>query len=183
MRLRLLALLGICAIAGVAAAHAEWRSTDEAAAAVILSRDRGANPFPRLRTACPLPTRFRPAFVRAADETGLPLSLLVAIAETESQFDAGAISRADARGLLQVLPATGASLRLNVDAPATNVLAGALYLRMLVDRFRTADLAIAAYNAGPTAVAKAGGAPSPETATYVANVDARWQLLAACDGA
>jgi len=52
-----------------------------------------------------------------------------------------------------------------------------------VNRFRSADLALAAYNAGPTAVSKAGGAPTAETQTYVANVNTRWRLLSICDGA
>ena len=40
------------------------------------------------------------------------------------------------------------------------MLAGARYLRMLLDRFQSTELALAAYNAGPTAVEKAGGAPN-----------------------
>jgi peptidoglycan DL-endopeptidase CwlO len=123
---------------------------------------------------------FRPAFVRGADDAGLPLALLVAVAQVESRMTPGARSSADARGLLQVLPSTGAALQLDVSRPATNILAGARYLRRLLDEFQSPDLALAAYNAGPTAVARAGGAPSQETLAYVANVTVLWRMLRDC---
>jgi soluble lytic murein transglycosylase-like protein len=59
-------------------------------------------------------------------------------------------------------------------------LAGALYLRGLLSRFGSVDLALAAYNAGPSAVEQAGGAPSGQSLTYVANVTARWRGLLRC---
>jgi soluble lytic murein transglycosylase-like protein len=105
---------------------------------------------------------------------------LVAVAQVESQMTPGARSSADARGLLQVVPSTGAALRLDVSRPATNVLAGARYLRQLLDEFQSPDLALAAYNAGPTAVARAGGAPTQETLDYVANVTTLWRMLRDC---
>ena len=129
---------------------------------------------------CPIPARFRTAFARAAHDTGFQLSMLVAVAQVESRFQPNARSSADARGLLQVMPATGKSLKLDVDKPATNVLAGARYLKILLTHYSRTDLALAAYNAGPTAVDKAGGAPWPETQTYVANVQQRWASLAGC---
>jgi soluble lytic murein transglycosylase-like protein len=134
----------------------------------------------RAAPACPIPTVYRRAFLRSADETNLPLALLVAVAQVESQMTADAHSSADARGLLQVLPSTGAALRLDVSRPATNILAGARYLRQLLDEFQSPDLALAAYNAGPTAVARAGGAPSQETLDYVANVTGLWRTLRDC---
>jgi soluble lytic murein transglycosylase-like protein len=78
------------------------------------------------------------------------------------------------------MPATGKSLALNIDEPATNILAGARYLRQLLDRFGSNDIALAAYNAGPTAVDKAGGAPSIAVQRYVANVDLLWNSVAGC---
>ena len=51
-------------------------------------------------------------------------------------------------------------LALDINTPRTNVLAGARYLRQLLNEFGSNDLALAAYNTGPTAVARAGGAPS-----------------------
>jgi soluble lytic murein transglycosylase-like protein len=129
---------------------------------------------------CPVPTPYRAAFVRAAEDTDLPLEMLVAVAQVESQMTPSARSRSDARGLLQVLPSTAAALRLDVDRPAANVLAGARYLKQLLDEFHSSDLALAAYNAGPTAVAHAGGAPTQETLEYVANVTSLWRELRGC---
>jgi soluble lytic murein transglycosylase-like protein len=60
------------------------------------------------------------------------------------------------------------------------VLAGARYLRQMLDRFGTVDLALAAYNAGPTAVQRAGGAPTLATLRYVKDVEAREALLFSC---
>ena len=129
---------------------------------------------------CPIPTRFRKAFVDAARETRLPLSLLTAVARVESEFQPGATSSAGARGLLQVMPTTGAELELDVEHPTQNVLAGARDLRLQFDHFPSSDLALAAYNAGPTAVTNAGGAPSDETLTYIADVTSIWRSLAGC---
>lgn len=143
---------------------------------------RGRIPaLPQLTTpACPLPNEYRRAFVNAAQDTALPLAMLVAVGRVESNLQAEARSSADARGLLQVLPSTGAELKLDIDRPATNVLAGARYLRRLLDYFHSTDLALAAYNAGPTAVSEAGGAPSAETWQYVVNVTALWRELRGC---
>ena len=83
-------------------------------------------------------------------------------------------------GLLQVRPSTAHELSLDPDHPPSNVLAGARYLRLMLDRFHSTDLALAAYNAGPTAVTRAGGAPSAEVLTYVANVTTLWRRLNGC---
>ena len=77
-------------------------------------------------------------------------------------------------------PGTSRQLRLDGDDPADNVLAGASYLRQMLDRFGSVDLALAAYNAGPTVVDRLGRAPSQETETYIANVQQRWAALAGC---
>jgi soluble lytic murein transglycosylase-like protein len=164
-----------------------------AAAATVLAShtpNAQAEKKPLLRThrapavlrvhACPVPARLRPAFVRASSRTGLPMALLVAVARVESNLRVDARSERGARGLLQVMPGTAAALRLDPDDPAANVLAGASYLRQLLDRFSSADAALAAYNAGPTAVERAGGAPTGAVLTYVANVDALWHDLEGC---
>jgi soluble lytic murein transglycosylase-like protein len=139
---------------------------------------RAATPEPRW--ACPLPARFRPAFVRAAARSGLPLALLAATAYEESRMNPAARSDAGAQGLLQLMPATARELRLDGADPASNVLAGALYLRQMLARFGTIELALAAYNAGPTAVMRARAAPTIETLRYAKNVEARAELLAGC---
>ena len=129
---------------------------------------------------CPLPDRYRDAFEAAARDTNLPIALLVSVARIESDLDHRARSPAGARGLFQVMPPTAAELRLDPDRPASNVLAGARYLKQMLERFRSADLALAAYNAGPSAVERAGGAPGAETLSYVANVNLLWQRLQGC---
>jgi soluble lytic murein transglycosylase-like protein len=106
--------------------------------------------------------------------------MLVAVGQVESQMTVSARSSADARGLLQVLPSTAAALQLDVDRPASNVLAGARYLAQLLAEFHSTDLALAAYNAGPRAVAAAGGAPTQETLGYVADVTSLWRELRGC---
>ena len=62
----------------------------------------------------------------------------------------------------------------------SNLQAGARYLELLLERFHSTDLALAAYNAGPTAVTEAGGAPSGETLQYVTNVTSLWRELRGC---
>ena len=130
--------------------------------------------------ACPLPSRYRGGFELAVQKTALPLPLLVAVARVESRVDQSARSSRGARGILQVLPSTASALGLDASRARTNVLAGARYLRQLLERFQSADLALAAYNAGPSAVDRSGGAPSGETMTYVANVTAAWRSLRGC---
>ena len=178
MALRLAFLLGLgtlaCFSAVVSAAHGSRSS-------VVSTRIPALPRASVLATGrCPIPRRFRPAFTHAAADTGLQLSMLVAVAQVESRFDATARSAADARGLLQVMPTTASELRLNPNEPFSNVLAGARYLRLMLNRFGRTDLALAAYNAGPTVVGELGRAPSSETQTYIANVQARWAALAGC---
>jgi soluble lytic murein transglycosylase-like protein len=133
-----------------------------------------------LPSACGVPRAFHAAFRNAAARTGLPVSLLVATAYEESRMDPYARSRAGAKGLFQVMPETGRDLALASDTPEANVLAGATYLKLLLKRFRgNVDLALAAYNAGPAAVEKAGAAPTVATLRYARNIEARTARLAA----
>ena len=179
MRTRLLILLGVAVTACAVAVAAGARSGREAP---TVAPRLPALPKAGLLAAnrCPIPSRFRTAFTSAANDTGFQLSMLVAVAQVESRFVPNAVSTKDARGLLQVLPTTAASLRLNVDDPATNVLAGARYLRLLIDRYKRTDLALAAYNAGPTRIDEDHDILGPISMRYVANVEARWAALAGC---
>jgi soluble lytic murein transglycosylase-like protein len=179
MALRLVVLLAVGALACVGAVASAAHGTGASLAPVRIPPLPSANQS--MAGACPIPERFRPAFDRAAKDSGLQLSMLVAVAQVESRFQPNARSVADARGLLQVTPTTAAELRLDVDDPSSNVLAGARYLRLMLNRFQRADLALAAYNAGPTVVERLGRAPSQETQTYVANVQQRWAALAGCN--
>ena len=157
--------------------------TTAASSGTVVGRASPARAKPvthRPDPACPLPSRYRSAFELAARDTALPLPLLVAVARVESRVDQRARSSRGAQGLLQVLPSTAHALGLDASSARTNVLAGARYLRQLLVRFGSADLALAAYNAGPGAVERAGGAPSGQTVTYVANVTAAWRSLRGC---
>jgi soluble lytic murein transglycosylase-like protein len=129
---------------------------------------------------CRLPAGYRREFAAASRATGLPVAMLVAVGEVESHLRQSAVSQAGAEGVLQLLPSTASALGLDPSRPRSNVLAGAVYLRQLLERFDSADVALAAYNAGPSAVEGAGGAPTVETLTYVANVNARWRALLRC---
>jgi soluble lytic murein transglycosylase-like protein len=173
MRVRLLALFAVASLCASAYAVAAGEESLPARAA---APERAVVRTP----ACPLPAVFRGGFEAAAAETRVPLALLVAVAERESGLRPDAVSSAGARGLLQLMPATAADVSVEADHPDSNVLGGARYLRTLLDRFASPELALAAYNAGPTAVARAGGAPTSETLTYVADVTARWRALDGC---
>jgi soluble lytic murein transglycosylase-like protein len=114
------------------------------------------------------------ALVRdAARAAGVDPSLVAAVALTESGGAPNALSRSGAAGIMQLMPATAQALGVTDPYDATqNVRGGALYLRELLDRFGgDVRLALAAYNAGPGAVARFGGIPPfAETRTYVARV-------------
>jgi soluble lytic murein transglycosylase-like protein len=71
-------------------------------------------------------------------------------------------------------------MKADTSTPERNVLAGARYLRLLLDRFDSTELALAAYNAGPTAVEKAGGAPNRASRAYVHEVTRLWRSLNGC---
>jgi soluble lytic murein transglycosylase-like protein len=129
---------------------------------------------------CPVPHRLRPVFVEASQETGVPLSLLAAVAHVESRFDPSAQSDAGAIGVLQLMPETAATLHYDAEETAANVMAGAVYLRQLLRRYRSTELALAAYNAGPTAVDRAGPSATKETAAYVENVQRTWRTYGNC---
>ena len=180
MRTRLVILLGVaaaaCSVAVAAGAH-----SDRAAATLVPHLPALPTTGRLASNRCPIPSRFRTAFTSAANDTGFELSMLVAVAQVESRFVSTAVSTQDARGLLQVMPATGASLNLNVNDPTSNVLAGARYLRLLLDRYNRTDLALAAYNAGPTRIDANNDVLGPISMRYVANVEARWSALAGCN--
>jgi soluble lytic murein transglycosylase-like protein len=137
-------------------------------------------PFDMPPNPCPVPYDLRDEFRAAAQDTDLPLAMIVAVAKVESNLDTEASSAAGAHGLLQVLPSTAAELDLDPYHVGENVLAGARYLRQMLDRFKSTRLALAAYNAGPTAVERKGDRPNDETVAYVANVTSQWRKLVGC---
>lgn len=119
---------------------------------------------------------YEPLIRRAEARYRLPPKLLKALVWAESRFDPMAISPVGAAGLSQLMPATARELGvLNRHDPAENIDGGARYLRQMLDRFGDIHLALAAYNAGPGAVSRAGGIPrNKETPAYVRSVLRRW---------
>lgn len=116
--------------------------------------------------------------VRAAERRfTLPPGLLDALIWKESRYDTFAVSPAGAAGLGQLMPKTARELGVrNRFDPLANLYAAARYLRQQLDRFGQVHLALAAYNAGPGAVLRAGGIPrNRETPAYVLDILRRWQ--------
>ena len=100
-------------------------------------------------------------------------SLIRSIMQAESAFDPSAMSRAGAMGLMQLMPEIADAFGVEHPFdPRENIMAGARLLRELLDQHRgNVRLAVASYNAGPTAVATYGGVPPfRETQGYVKKV-------------
>ena len=117
-------------------------------------------------------TTWLPWVYAAENRHRLPLGLLDALIWTESRYNPMALSHAGAVGLAQLMPGTAGELGVaNRYDPVANIEGGARYLRQMLDRFGSVHLAVAAYNAGPNAVAHARGIPlNGETPNYVRNV-------------
>lgn len=111
-------------------------------------------------------------YVEAASRsTGVPVEVINAVMRQESGGNDKARSPVGALGLMQLMPGTAASLHVNPNDPYQNILGGAKYLRQQYDKFGSWELALAAYNAGPGAVAKYKGIPPyAETKNYVARI-------------
>jgi soluble lytic murein transglycosylase-like protein len=130
---------------------------------------------------CPYPDSLRGAFDYAAEQTGLDRSLLAAIAFSESRFQTSDESGAGAVGVMQITRPTAEAIGINPDNTWENIVGGARYLKSLVSRFNSTYLAIAAYNAGPSAVSAYQGVPPyPETLSYVSQVSAYQAHWAGC---
>lgn len=114
----------------------------------------------------------------ASQRFGIPVAWIRAVLRAESAGDPRAISSAGAMGLMQIMPATWAELRVrhrlggDVYDPRDNILAGTAYLRELHDRYGSVTAMLAAYNAGPGRYeASLSGRPLPaETRAYVAAI-------------
>ena len=120
--------------------------------------------------------RYREAIDEAAAATGLPPELIVAVIYHESGGNPRAVSRAGARGLMQLMPRTARGLGVSDPFdPRQNIMGGARYLRGQLDRFGgNLALALAAYNAGPRNVYKYQRdiPPFRETRNYVRSIGA-----------
>jgi soluble lytic murein transglycosylase-like protein len=170
------AFLFVFLISSISAARAEiYKYTDE----------RGVVHF----TDMPSNTRYRPVFPREKNmgnerkydhiirmlcrEHQMDFSLVKAVIKAESAFNPRAVSQKGARGLMQLMPNTARELSVNNPFdPYDNLQGGVRYLRKMLDIFNgNVTLAVAAYNAGPSAVQNANAIPPyPETRTYVQRV-------------
>ena len=116
----------------------------------------------------------------ASKRHGLSFSLLKALIKTESDFDPRAVSKAGARGLMQLMPENIKTLKIkNPFDPRENVMGGARYLKQLINRFGgKLPLALAAYNAGPGVVEQYQRIPPfKETENFVHEVMKYYALL------
>jgi soluble lytic murein transglycosylase-like protein len=109
----------------------------------------------------------------AAARYSVDADLITSVIAVESNFDPKAVSRKNARGLMQLLPETAARLGVkNIDDPQENIDAGTRYLRELLQKYNNdLVLTLAAYNAGPERVQQYGRVPPfAETISYVRRV-------------
>ncbi len=155
-----------------------------------MSQIAGDSPASALRSQSHASSRGTADFARAvrgeigrlirtsASRAGVDPALVAAVANVESGFDPHATSRSGAAGVMQLMPETARDLGVGDRYdPAQSLRGGAAYLRELLDRFG-GDLpsAIAAYNAGPSAVERFGGVPPyDETRAYVRRVLATYR--------
>jgi soluble lytic murein transglycosylase-like protein len=119
------------------------------------------------------PADLREMLIQAGREHNVDVDLLASLVKAESGSNARAVSRAGARGLMQLMPGTANELGVaDSFKPDQNVRGGTAYLDALLTRYHdNIALALAAYNAGPAAVDKYRGIPPyRETRAYVARV-------------
>ncbi|MGC4066913.1 MAG: lytic transglycosylase domain-containing protein [Polyangiaceae bacterium] len=147
------------------------RTTD-----VTGSRSASTNPA---TTTNPAPTsvsaggRYDEYISQAARLYQIPEELVRAVIQVESGYMARAVSKANAKGLMQLIPATAQRMQVeDVFDPRQNIFGGTRYLRILANLFNgDLTLTIAAYNAGEAAVMRYGGVPPyRETEDYVTRV-------------
>lgn len=113
-----------------------------------------------------------PTIHRLARKNKLPARLMVALIIQESKFKNSSISSKKAVGLMQITPIAARQVGMEHYTTAEqNLEAGFTYYKQLFDQFASHELALAAYNAGPTTVRRFGGIPPyTETQKYVKNI-------------
>lgn len=110
---------------------------------------------------------------RHATSYRLEEALVKAVIKVESDYQPRVVSRKGAQGLMQLIPQTAKDLKVsNPFDPYENIRGGSEYLRMMLDLFNNdVELALAAYNSGPSTVKRYGGIPPyDETQKYVKKV-------------
>jgi len=140
-------------------------------------------PFPTLPPppvdigALPRPDRAR-YIAQIGEQHGVPREIFAAMVMTESNFNPTARSHVGAIGLTQLMPATAREIGVDPHDPHQNLAGGAQYLRQQFERFGEWPLALAAYNSGPSRVARLGRIPHiRETQDYVQKVLIRADVM------
>jgi soluble lytic murein transglycosylase-like protein len=118
-------------------------------------------------------SRYDLLITEAAHISGIAFALIKAMIRVESNFDAKAVSKKGAMGLMQIMPKNLDALDIDDPFdPRENIIGGSMYFQQMMDRYEgKLPLALAAYNAGPTAVDRYRGIPPiKETEEYVKKV-------------
>ena len=121
------------------------------------------------------PAQWQSRVAELAAKYDISPTLLEAVVWQESRWNIRAVSPAGARGLAQLMPGTARQMGIDPHDPNANLEGGARYLRMQLDAFEgDLEKALAAYNAGPGRVQRAGGIPAiRETQLYVSSILSR----------
>ncbi|WDP93403.1 MAG: lytic transglycosylase domain-containing protein [Desulfobacter sp.] len=125
------------------------------------------------RRFSPAPQSYEGIIKAAGRAYRVDAALIKAVIRAESNFRPGAVSHKGARGLMQIMPANNAALDIsNPFDPVQNIMGGTRHLKQLLVRYhKNTALALAAYNAGTSAVDKHCSIPPyPETRAYVSRV-------------
>jgi len=118
-----------------------------------------------------VPVKYRTAIIAASKRWGVSAALLAAQIRAESDFQPSSVSSAGARGISQLMPDEARRFHVDPFKPAEAIQAQAHLMRELLARFGSVPLALAGYNAGPSAVARCGCVPAyPETRAYVRRI-------------
>ena len=119
----------------------------------------------------PASTPYADEFVAAGERYGIAPTILAAVGYVESSYRPDAVSPAGAIGLMQLMPATAASLGVDPTDPSSAIDGAARLLSDFRDRFGSIELALAAYNVGPGTISNAGGiTPGSQAERYVTKV-------------
>lgn len=160
--------------------------TSDAAPVTVVAAWRPTPVVIAPRIACPPVTApvLSELIDTAAERHDLDPSIIREVARQESAFRPCAVSSAGAEGLMQLMPATQATLRVTDPFdPAQSIDAGARLLKQLLERYNgDLSLALSAYNAGPGRVDRTMTVPQiPETQNYVATIIDRLQVAGTLD--
>ena len=118
------------------------------------------------------PDQYDHLILKASLAHDIDFSLLKSIIKVESNFDCYAVSQKGAKGLMQIMPENFSFLNIrNPFDPEENIMGGTLYFKQMLEKFNKIELALAAYNAGPSMVGKYNGIPPiSETKGYIKKV-------------